>query len=76
MGSTKANAESCSRDGIAPCSSPGQGPISWLKSSSVANDLEVLVDQKQSVSQQCFLAARRANCLPHWLSTSVASRLK
>jgi len=59
---TKANAESCSRDGLSPCSIPGWGQIRWLK---------VLVGQ-----MQCVLAVGKASCPPHCLTTAVASKLE
>lgn len=35
----KANSESCKWVEITPCTNPGWGPTSWLKSSSTGNDL-------------------------------------
>lgn len=35
----------------------------WQDSSSVGRDVELLVDSKFIVSQQCALASRRATCI-------------
>jgi len=47
-----------------------------LESSSVERDLGVLVDDKSTMSQQCGLAAKKANGILGCIRRSVASRLR
>jgi len=47
-----------------------------LESSSVERDLEVLVDDKLTMSQQCALVAKKANGILGCIQRSVASRLR
>ena len=47
----------------------------WLESSLAEKDLEVLVDTKLNVSQQCTLGTKKANGIPGCIRRNVPSRL-
>lgn len=47
----------------------------WLESSLAEKDLEILVDYKLNVNQQCTLGAKKVNVVLGFMSKSVASRL-
>jgi len=50
--------------------------VDLLESSSMERDLGVLVDNRLTMSQQCALAAKKANGILECIKKSVASRTR
>ncbi|GAB0190596.1 hypothetical protein GRJ2_001524900 [Grus japonensis] len=50
--------------------------VEWIDSSSEENNLWMLVNEKLNMTQQCMLAAQKANCFLGCIKRSVASRLR
>ena len=50
--------------------------FSWFVSSLEEKDLEVLVDERLSMSQQCVLEAQKVNHMLDYIKRSVANRSK
>jgi len=50
--------------------------IEWLESSPVERHLRLLVDTRLNITQQCALAAQRANCIRGCIKHSITSRSK
>ena len=48
----------------------------WLESSPEGKDLEVPVNERLNISQQCEIAPQKANCILGCIKRIVASRLR
>lgn len=70
MESNKGNRNSCPQGGIFPVTSTNWGPASW-KTTLQVKTWEVLVDNKLTMSQWCFLTASN---IMGWIKKSIASR--
>ena len=50
--------------------------ITWLDSSTCERDLGILVDNKLNMSQQCDMAAKKANVILDCIAKSIESRAR